>query len=806
MKKTMLLLLVFWTTPGFLFAAGEKNNDKELVLAENGRACMDIVIPDNACYVTRLASDELKMFLEKSTDADFQIVVESKHKGGKGVFLGNTNELKNRVGIENFDEGRYLIKVDENAVFIAGKDVADTSCINLRQLHFYTRDKGTLSGVYAFLEKFCGIRFFAPGEIGEFIPKNPCLTVKQTHLLEKPYFSERIIADFWSLSPKYPDASIYCKAPEDITLWALRLRLSAKGSVANGHTEQFFKFKEAFSETHPEYFALQPDGTRNFRYLCWSSPAVVELWEKLADAYFSGKSPSDVGLSGKGWIGQPYKAEFIIDPMDNYEKYICQCQECQKIIAGRGESGAGELIFAAINKIAGKIALKYPDKYIGTTVYPPKQIFPKDSAIPKNLLVRICIAGPDQESFPVPYAKSLELLRQWNSATGKKTPLWIYLCNAVFGRVLPGPVETCPHAFSRFLQDVKPYSSGMFVEIYALTHTTRNMDVYIQSRLLFDPSLNVDTLLDEYFTKFYGPAAVPAKEFFARLESNWRRILDAVAAKGNPGVLIGLGDLHTNREYWQKFAWENIYDEKEMLVLDDLLKEAEKCVAASPEKIYRERVDLLREYVFKFIRHERNVARPSGRPPQVQVKMAPAAGNSAPDNNWQQLKPLFVVTPLTHPVNGQFNINADEKDVFLNIALEEPLMDKSASDLARTLGDDKICQDNTVELFFTPENTNKIFQIIINDRGLYYGYGDKTWSVINKITVKVSKQKESWTILAVIPRGLLSIAENDKGFRFNMTRQRKLKGSQEEYYSWSPLSQLGRWRDTNTYGFVFFSP
>ncbi|MFA6100687.1 MAG: DUF4838 domain-containing protein [Victivallaceae bacterium] len=742
MKKIILLLLALWMSPFFLFAADEKNNDKvrELVLAENGKACMDIVIPDNACYVTTFASDELKKFLKKSTGADFQVVIESKHKGENGIFLGNTNALQRRTGIKDFEQEQYLVKVDKDAVFIAGKDVASTSWINLMQLQFYTQDKGTLFGVYAFLEKFCGIRFFAPGEIGEFIPKCASLTAKESNLLEKPYFAERLFGNFWyGTFSKMPDASIYCKTPDDIALWALRLRLSAKGPASGCHTEQFFKLKEAFSKTHPEYFALQPDGTRNFQYLCWSSPAVIELWQKLADAYFSGKSPSDVGLPLKEWIGQPYKSEFMIDPMDCYEKYLCQCPDCRKFAAGRGELGAGELVFAAINKIAAKIALKYPDKYITTLVYPPKQIFPKDSAIPKNLLVRICIVGPDQESFTVPYSQSLELLRQWNGATGKKIPLWIYLCNAVFARVLPGPVETCPHAFSRFLQDVKPYSSGMFVEIYALTHTTRNMDIYIQSRLLFDPALNVDTLLDEYFNKFYGPAAGPAKKFFARLELNWRRILDAVAAKGKPGVLIGLGDLHTNREYWQKFTWKNIYDEKEMLVLDNLLKDAEKCVAASQEKIYKERVALLRDYIFKFMQHERNIARPSGRPPQVQVKTAPAAENSVPDSNWQQLKPLFVVTSLTPPVKGQFNINADKKDIFLNITLEEPLMDKSASDPERKLGDNKVHMDNTVELFFTPENTNKIFQIVINDRGLYYGYGDKAWSIINKITVKVSK-------------------------------------------------------------------
>lgn len=45
----------------------------DLLLAENGRACMDIVVPDNACYVVKMASEELREFLNKSTGADFKV-------------------------------------------------------------------------------------------------------------------------------------------------------------------------------------------------------------------------------------------------------------------------------------------------------------------------------------------------------------------------------------------------------------------------------------------------------------------------------------------------------------------------------------------------------------------------------------------------------------------------------------------------------------------------------------------------------------------------------------------------------------
>ena len=60
------------------------------------------------------------------------------------------------------------------------------------------------------------------------------------------------------------------------------------------------------------------NGQRNPRYLCWSDPAVKEIWLNAADAYFSGKKPADAGLSHiERWRGQNHPDEFMIDAMDH---------------------------------------------------------------------------------------------------------------------------------------------------------------------------------------------------------------------------------------------------------------------------------------------------------------------------------------------------------------------------------------------------------------------------------------------------------------------------------------------------------
>ena len=47
---------------------------KMITLAENGKACAEIVVGTKPCPVVKFAAQELKMFLDQATGADFKIV------------------------------------------------------------------------------------------------------------------------------------------------------------------------------------------------------------------------------------------------------------------------------------------------------------------------------------------------------------------------------------------------------------------------------------------------------------------------------------------------------------------------------------------------------------------------------------------------------------------------------------------------------------------------------------------------------------------------------------------------------------
>ena len=127
--------------------------------------------------------------------------------------------------------------------------------------------------------------------------------------------------------------------------------------------------------------------------------------------------------------------------------------------------------------------------------------------------------------FPDQLKYDMKLLTDWGALLGPKNiPLWIYQCTADFGRFLPGVPDVYPHLTAQYIKTVKPHCAGMYCENHQQTHTYRNMDVYTYMRLLWNPDLDIEQELADYFRWYYGPAAEPAQKLFETFEKNWIRI------------------------------------------------------------------------------------------------------------------------------------------------------------------------------------------------------------------------------------------------------------------------------------------
>ena len=116
-------------------------------IVENGETDFSIVTADGADECIMTAADELQTYLNKISGAKLEIVPESDFVGDKAIVLGETMIEKEITAIDRslIAEDGFVLYSDGDYLLIAGED-----------------SRGTLYGVYTFLEEYLGVRWFTP--------------------------------------------------------------------------------------------------------------------------------------------------------------------------------------------------------------------------------------------------------------------------------------------------------------------------------------------------------------------------------------------------------------------------------------------------------------------------------------------------------------------------------------------------------------------------------------------------------------------------------------------------------------------
>ncbi len=114
-----------------------------------------------------------------------------------------------------------------------------------------------------------------------------------------------------------------------------------------------------------------------------------------------------------------------------------------------------------------------------------------------------------------------------------------------------------PHAIAEDLRSLKGLSQGEFIELTGGggdMHAPgfNHLNVYVTSRYYWDADQDIEALLNEYYEKFYGPAAKEMKAFIEYSEKNWQfmptklepvehalSLLDAARKSAGDGTVYG---------------------------------------------------------------------------------------------------------------------------------------------------------------------------------------------------------------------------------------------------------------------------
>ncbi len=213
----------------------------------------EIVLPAGSTKVSAFAASELKKILGQSLCPSIPIV-NKINKSKVSIIIGD-NALSQKAGISLAGVPRdgYVIKPIGKQIYIVGKDdpKADPQRVLKSGYWALLHERGTLFGVYDFLERFDGVRFYFPGKLGTIVPEHKALAIPEINIIDCPGYTVRKTS---YASGKWFELGKHKDGMREKNLNYYRTRQETR-YIPNCHGLARMDYLNRFGKMHPEYFA-----------------------------------------------------------------------------------------------------------------------------------------------------------------------------------------------------------------------------------------------------------------------------------------------------------------------------------------------------------------------------------------------------------------------------------------------------------------------------------------------------------------------------------------------------------------------
>ncbi|MBE6371175.1 MAG: DUF4838 domain-containing protein [Lentisphaerae bacterium] len=742
-----------------------------------------IVVPANSADSVKLAGRELQTFIGQVCGKRLEIV--DKAEGCGNIILGEQPDL-----LRNVREDGFIIKDKGGNLYISGRDQKGVvyGIRNPWNRHEVYNGKlklgafgesGTLYGVYAFLEKFAGIRFYMPGEIGTVIPKKSIVIPAGIEFGNNPKFAYR-----------HPWFCNFDVAPED-ALWYKRAGFGGKAPVQI--IDYFQYFTRQLKKSNPEYFAMV-NGQRDFGnkcairgggHLCFNAPGCKETVAELIKDYFR---------------KHPEQRYFPLTPNDGLVR-CCECPQCraEQDMDKPGYAKFSNHVWKFVNEVAKLVEKEFPDHFVGCLAYdtylaPPDRI----AKLNRNVAVMFCRNRGNMASKA--YADAMHRrIEEWQTKTDNRLFGWDYYLHCWI------PWRELPVFFPQIIQSDLQYMlrhgfAGEFIEAESWRSrampkkmnypATQHLNLYLTGKLYWDPDADVNALLDEYYCLFYGPAEKPMREFHMLAIKCWN---DGMKSRTSTS---GISEAAKPSDIFPIAALDKMLG---------LIDKSRRLAVRSP---YKERVQLMAN---EFAHGRRTLVAMvrSSMPELVSLKTNEkmVIDGILDEETWShgQGSPMVTKMGETTPHRTFIYSRHDSRNLYFGFILHESKPDKLKIS-ARGRDPKGIYEDDCMEIYLRNRN-GRNYQFIISPGGLWDAEIDALrsrnaeWNSDAKYAVKISGKRICMEI--AIPKASVGIAE-DESLKANFYRSRVVDEGQT-FSVWSPVFEERHYKPEN-FGTILLKP
>lgn len=451
--------------------------------AEDAPLVADAVIVAGGKKTEQYAASRLEYYLEKITGSDIAVVSDSVSAAEYEICVGETNRAAVELG--GFEDGGYIIKSDVSRVVICGAG-----------------NKGTINGVYAFLEDYCGCHWYESQVI--ITPENallavPCDIDDEYH----PFFEYTETDTTSSRDLEFSLANgqvggVYRTFSEE-----QGGQVSYIGSFAHTLVTYYCK-PETYFESHPEYYALR-GGERVTKQLCLTNPDVINIvvGEVLALLEQQHNPSADIQIVS-------------LTQHDNRE--YCECEKCAALDRAN-DSHAGTMI-TFVNTVAERVkaAGNYDNVVFDTFAYQytrsaPTAVVPREDVIVRLCSIECCFGHTLDDPKCSENKAFMYDLEQWGKIC-ERIYIWDYVNNyAQTVCIFPN--------FGVMQRNVQIFYENNAKGIYEEgNYYIANCDgefgelrTYLLSKLMQDPYCDYYAEMDGYLEAVYGAGWKNIREF-----------------------------------------------------------------------------------------------------------------------------------------------------------------------------------------------------------------------------------------------------------------------------------------------------
>jgi hypothetical protein len=411
------------------------------------------------------------------------------------------------------NEDGFIIKTLEDQLYIIGG-----------------AHKGCIYGVVELLEQYLGCRKFSPDV--EVIPSLPTVILPVIDRSDAPVNDFRAVNGEFCKDDDYQDFQRLDEQDE----------VFAEGFYV--HTfHKLIPWKEYFTD-HPEYFAWM-NGKRIIDQPCLTHPDVLRIAiERLR---------AEMEL-------QPDKQLWSVSQNDNFS--YCQCENCRRVIEEE-QSPVGPLI-----RFVNEVAERFPDKTISTLAYQWSRKAPVVTSPRDNVQVMLCTIELNR-SLPIaddPGSRSfIDDMGDWGKIC-QNIYLWDYTVN--FSHLV------APFPNLHVIQpNIRLFTKNNIHWHFQQTNTGNGHEFselksYLISRLLWNPSVNSDSIITDFLTGYYGSAAPFIREYVLQMEREIIKSGERLDIFGHPVTLR-----------FSLLSKENVH------IYDSLFDLAEEAVSVDPARM-----------------------------------------------------------------------------------------------------------------------------------------------------------------------------------------------------------------------------